>query len=505
MQIFNSILIETLKRRIKRIEKFMFFPEQVQENQFFYLIKKAQNTKWGKKYDYNSIRNISDYQNRVPISTYEDLYPYIHRILAGEANVLWSESIHCFSKSSGTTNNKSKYIPVSKQAIHASHYQGGKDMLALYFNNYPKSHFLSGKSLSISGSLEINPYNSKTICGDISAILTKNLPFWVTQKRIPTLKITLLKDWEEKIGKIAKMYLNTNVTCFVGVPTWIIVLLKHILEHTGKSYISEIWKNIEVFFHGAIAFSPYRKTFKDLVGNDLRYVETYNASEGFFGIQDQSDNDSMLLMLDYGIFYEFIPLENIHEFQPQTLTLDQIEIGKIYSMIISTNAGLWRYAIGDTIRFTEKKPYRFKIVGRTKHYINAFGEELMIENAEEAIRITCEETQTSIDEFTAAPTYLNQNQKGYHEWLIEFSKSPKSLDHLKHFTYILDNELKKLNSDYEAKRQKNLALLAPVVRVVPEGTFYRWLKKQKKLGGQHKVPRLSNNRRIVEDVLKMLR
>ena len=502
MQILNKLTNTYFKSRLKRLEKFSNSAAEVQQNQLLMLLNKGRKTIWGEKYGYKHFKTIADYQSAVPISTYESFYPYIHRVLSGEENVLWPGHITTFSKSSGTTNNKSKYIPVSKEALYNTHFQGGKDTLTLYLSNYTESHFLSGKTLTIVGTTAKNVYNSRAICGDISAILAKELPIWAALKRIPNTEITMIENWEEKIEKIVQTYATADVRSLAGVPTWVIVILDRLCQYMGKTYVDEIWQNLEVFFHGAVAFEPYRQTFHNMIANpNMRYMEIYNASEGCFGIQDRIDDHSMLLMLDYGIFYEFVPIEYIHEEHPKVLILDQVQLGKIYAMVITTNAGLWRYAIGDTIRFTHKNPYRFKIVGRTKNFINAFGEEVVIENVEQALAQACEQTGAQVSEFTVAPAYLSQTEKGRHEWIIEFVVNPNNLDH---FIHILDETLKNLNSDYQAKRSKNLALLEPIVNSVPSNTFYKWFKKNNRLGGQYKVPRLCNNRTILEDIMNSL-
>ena len=500
--VVNSILKAYLKRRIGQIELFIKRPHEVQDRILKDLISKGRGTVWGNKHDYSSIKTLEDYRNNVPVSTYEEIYPYIEETLKGHQNILWPTPINWFSKSSGTTNSKSKYIPVSVESLHACHYKGGQDLLSMYFNNFPQSKLFAGKGLAIGGAYSVNPYNSSTHCGDISAVIMKNLPAWAQYVRTPSLNIALMSEWEAKIEKIAEATIKENVTNISAVPTWTIALLQKILQKTGKKNILEVWPNFEVFFHGAVSFTPYREVFSKLIPSpDVNFVETYNASEGFFGIQDTLDTNEMLLMLDYGIYYEFIPMEDIESDNPRTISLSEVQPNKNYAMVISTNAGLWRYRIGDTIRFTSLAPYRIKITGRTKHFINAFGEELIIENAETAIANACKDTGAVITNFTAAPIYLDEQGKGGHEWVIEFSKEPNSLDL---FAQQLDTHLKEVNSDYEAKRYRNLVLQLPVIRNVSEGTFYSWLKKRGRVGGQNKVPRLSNTREYVEDILQDL-
>jgi len=504
MQLLNSILTWVMKKRIHQIELFMKCPHEVQEELFKKLINTARETEFGIKYGFKSIENVSDFQSRVPISSYEQLYPYIEKIMKGQKNLLWPAEVKWFAKSSGTTNARSKFIPVTQEALEDCHFKGGKDLISIYVNNHPDSRVFTGKSLAIGGSNQVNQLdpNLNSYYGDVSAVIIKNLPMWVQFVRTPSLGIALMDEWEAKIEKMARVTAEENVTSIQGVPTWTIVLIQRILELKQKENILEVWPNLEVFVHGAVAFGPYRALFKTLIPSDeMRYMETYNASEGFFGIQDQPDSEELLLMLDYGIYYEFIPMEEMNKENPSVLTLDQVEKDKNYALVISSNAGLWRYKIGDTVKFTSLSPYRIKITGRTKHFINAFGEELIIENAETAISKACEETNAIINNFTAAPLYIDSGNKGGHEWIIEFEKSPSDQQR---FNEILDQTLKKVNSDYEAKRYKNLALREPVIHSVPEGTFYNWMKKRGKLGGQNKVPRLANHRDYLEDLLKML-
>ena len=493
-----------MKKRIDQIDWFRNNPHEAQANIFKELISQAKNTEWGKTYGYKDIKSVQEFQQRVPVSAYEDIFPYFERMLKGEQNILWPTKIEWFSKSSGTTNARSKYIPVSPESLEDCHYKGGKDMLSIYVNNYPDTKIFTGKALSIGGSHRPSEYNSKISCGDVSAVIMQNLPIWAEAIRTPPLKVALMDHWDEKIEKMVELTVPENVTSMSGVPTWTYVLLKRILEVTGKSDIAEVWPNLELFTHGAVAFGPYRQMFNEIIpSKKLNFLEVYNASEGFFGIQDQRDTeDEMLLMLDYGVYYEFIPADQVEEEYPTVLTLDQVELGKNYALLISTNAGLWRYKIGDTIRFTNLAPYRIKISGRTKHFINAFGEEVIIENAEAAITKACTETDAIISNFTAAPIYMESGKRGGHEWLIEFEKEPNNQQR---FNELLDQTLREVNSDYDAKRQKDIALQEPIVHAVPPGTFLDWLRKKGKLGGQNKVPRLSNNREYVDEILGMLK
>lgn len=504
MEFLNSIMTWVMKKRIHEVELFMKYPNEMQSEVLQKLIYRARNTKFGKEYQFEDLKNFKQYQERVPLHTYEELFPYIDQLLKGDQNILWPTEIRWFSKSSGTTNDRSKFIPVSDEALEDCHFKGGKDLLSIYLNNNPESRLFTGKNLSIGGSQQVNQFdnNSNSFYGDVSAVIMKNLPFWVQIIRTPSLEIALMDEWEGKIEAMANATMKEDVTSLTGVPTWTVVLLQRILELSGKDDISEVWPNLELFIHGAVSFVPYQPLFKDLIKSPkMNYLETYNASEGFFGIQDRMDSDEMLLMLDYGIFYEFIPIENADQKQPKTIRLDDVELNKVYELVISTNAGLWRYRIGDTIRFTSLNPYRIKISGRTKHFINAFGEELMIENAEKAIATACNKTGVIIDNFTAAPKYLEQGKSGAHEWVIEFSKEPNILEE---FSKILDDEIRKINSDYDAKRHKDIALHCLVIHKVPQGTFYEWMRKRGRLGGQNKVPRLSNNRKYLDDLLEMV-
>jgi len=489
-----------MKKRMHQIELFMKYPHDVQEEWFKKLIYSGRNTEWGRKYDYASISNYDDFVSRVPITEYNDLKPYIDRLRKGEQNLLWNSEIKWFAKSSGTTSDKSKFIPVSQEALDECHFKGGKDLLSIYCSNNPNTQVFSGKLLGMGGSHFPDNPEAGTVVGDVSAIIMENLPTWVELIRTPELSIALMSEWESKIEKIAQITRHEDVTNITGVPSWTLVLLKRVLEITGKSDIRDVWPNLELFIHGGVSFSPYQNQFSHLISGPMNYLETYNASEGFFGIQDRNDADDMLLMLDYGIFYEFIPLNNHGLAETQAIPLEQVETGCNYALVISTNAGLWRYQIGDTITFTSLDPYRIKITGRTRNFINAFGEELIIDNALKALESACEKTGAMVNEFTAAPVYFSEKCSGAHEWLIEFEKAPEDLAY---FTEMLDNALKALNSDYEAKRYHNMVLNEPIIRSLPSGTFYNWLKKRDKLGGQYKVPRLSNNREYVEQILEI--
>jgi hypothetical protein len=493
-----------MKKRIHQIELFMKYPHDVQEELFKKLIAEASTTEFGKKYRFSDIDNQAQYRDRVPVFTYEELFPYISRQMRGEQNILWPTEITWFSKSSGTTSQRSKFIPVSQEALEECHFKGGKDLISIYVNNFPDTKLFDGKGLAVGGSHQINEYDSSdsSSYGDVSAVIMQNLPPWAQFIRTPSLETALMSNWEEKIEKMAAETAQVNVTNISGVPTWTALLIQRIAALEKKENILEVWPNLEVFFHGAVSFKPYRNLFEKLVPKpSMRYVEIYNASEGFFGIQDQPDSEEMLLMLDYGIYYEFIPVEELDREHPRTIGLSEVEAGRNYAMVITTNAGLWRYNIGDTVRFTSTSPYRIKISGRTKHFINAFGEEVIIENAELAINRACEATHAVIDNFTAAPVFLDRGKKGGHEWIIEFKVEPRSMEQ---FTKILDDTLREINSDYDAKRQRDLALIAPKINSVRQGTFYDWMKRRGKLGGQNKVPRLFNTREYVDEILLML-
>lgn len=503
MSLVNSVISWIMKKRISQIELFMQYPYEVQEAWLSNLLNMARDTEWGKKYDYRSIESTEEFKKRVPLQNYDTLKPYIERMMQGEQNVLWPSHISWFAKSSGTTSDKSKFIPVSEESLEECHYKCGKDMLSIYCHNHEETQIFTGKALVMGGSHQINQLNNASFYGDLSAVLIKNLPFWAEFYRTPDMTIALMDEWEEKIEQMAKATIPVNVTNISGVPTWTIVLARRVLEITGKRNLLEVWPNLELYIHGAVNFAPYRETFRQLIPkDDFHYLETYNASEGFFGIQDRSDSHAMLLMLDYGIYYEFIPLEELGNEHPRTLDLSQVETDKSYAIVISTNGGLWRYVIGDTVKFSTLNPFRITISGRTRHFINAFGEELIIENAENALIAACKETNASIRDYTAGPVYFSENQAGAHEWIIEFEKEPDDLDR---FTALLDTNLKKANSDYEAKRYKDMALRMPLLHKAPQGTFYNWLRKQGKLGGQHKVPRLANERKYLDSILEMIR
>lgn len=503
MALINAVVSWLMKKRIHQIELFMKYPHEVQTELLRKLILTARGTEWGKRFNFKSITTPEQFKERLPLFDYESIKGSIDRLRRGEQNILWPSEIKWFAKSSGTTSDKSKFIPVSQEALEECHFKGGKDLLSIYCNNHTETKLFDGKAIAMGGSHQIMEVNNEIYYqGDLSAILIQNLPGWVEFMRTPNLSIALMDEWESKIEMMASETILHDVTNISGVPSWTLLLFKRVLDLTGKSNILDVWPNFELFIHGGVNFSPYREQFRQILPSEkVNYLETYNASEGFFGIQDRSKADDMLLMLDYGIYYEFIPFDQAGREHPEVCTLSQVELFTNYAMVITTNAGLWRYQIGDTVQFTSLEPYRIKISGRTRNFINAFGEELIIDNAERAMTIACERSHAIVTEYTAAPVYLSGDQKGAHEWLIEFEKQPEDLAF---FTSTLDTALKSLNSDYEAKRYNGMLLEEPHVRVVPQQTFYKWLKLKGKLGGQYKVPRLSNDRKYVEEILQLL-
>lgn len=501
MSIVNSLFIWYLKKRLPFIQQIMDDPYQVQEQTLHNLIQKAQNTEWGLKYDYASIKNLDTFKQRVPVGNYETHRPYIERMMKGEQNILWPTEVKWFAKSSGTTGSKSKFIPVTYESLDECHFQGGRDALMMYAQQNPDTKIFSGKGLIMGGSHQLNKFNMESYYGDLSAVMMQNMPFWAHFFRTPDLSIAIMDNWEEKIEKMATATLNEDVTNMSGVPTWTLVLIDKLFELTGKNNLLDIWPNLELYIHGGVSFTPYRNRFRNMIrGAGMNYLETYNASEGFLGIQDIQGSEDMLLMLDYGIYFEFMPMSEYGKEYPLTYSLDQVKANEQYALVMSSNAGLWRYIIGDTIKFTSLQPFRFRITGRTKHFINAFGEELVIENADFAISEACKKLQAHVTDYTAAPVFFEATGIGAHEWLIEFDKEPDSMDL---FSHELDELLKTVNSDYEAKRFKDMAMVKPVVRKVPRGTFSNWLKKAGRLGGQHKVPRLSNNREYIDEIIRM--
>lgn len=498
----NKSLVLYLQWRYTQMERFMRNPHDVQKNVLQSLLTYSKNTEWGKKHQYNSIRSHNDFAARVPLQNYELIKPFVDRMIAGESNVLWPSKVKWFAQSSGTTSDKSKFIPVSREALTGCHQKAGMDVMALYCHNRPDTKVFQGKGLILGGSHKISNLNQDMRYGDLSAVLLQNLPKMVGFIRTPKLSIALMEKWEEKLELIARTTMNQNVTSLSGVPSWNLLLLNKILDITKKDHILEVWPNLELFNHGGISFVPYHEQFKTLIPSDnMYYLETYNASEGFFGAQDQMSSKDMLLMLDYGVYYEFIPMEDFNSPQPRVLSLQEVDTKTNYALVISTNGGLWRYIIGDTVRFSSLAPYRITISGRTRNFINAFGEEVIVDNTDRALDKACKATGAVISEYTAAPVFLQNKESAAHEYLVEFAVEPNDLDT---FTTILDSELQNLNSDYEAKRSNNLMLKKPIVKSLPRNSFVGWLKSKGKLGGQNKVPRLYNDRKYVEEILKYI-
>ena len=495
--IFNSVASFFLKRRISQIELFKDYPIEVQQEVLRKLVVYSIDTEIGKKFEFKTIRHYNDFKERVPIVAYEDIYEDIERNRKGEQNIFWRTPIKWFAKSSGTTNAKSKFIPISFESLDDCHYKAGKDMLSLYFNNNINSELLIGKCLRLGGSKDIYE-NNNSYYGDLSAIMIDNLPFWAELSSTPSSRVSLISEWEKKVQAIINESIDQNVTSFAGVPSWMLSLLQQVIQQTGKDNILEIWKNAEVYFHGGVSFDPYRNLYKNLFpSKDFKYFEIFNASEGFFAIQDQNNSSELLLMLDYGIFYEFIPTSQSEQ---DIISLADVKLNVNYAMVITTNSGLWRYKIGDTIKFTCLNPFRIKVTGRTKHFINVFGEELVVENAEKALSMTCELTKCEISNYTVGPIFMGSKTKGSHEWLIEFEKKP---DDINKFMEILDLNLQRLNSDYEAKRYKSSTLEIPKIQVARKNLFYDWLASKNKLGGQNKVPRLSNSREYLDELINL--
>lgn len=496
----TQLLFALLKGRLANIKKSHDSPEETQKRQLECLIKRARSTEWGKKHEYSNIKSYYDFAAKVPLQSYEEVKTYVNRMLDGENNLLWPSKIHWFAKSSGTTNDKSKFIPVSREALKECHYRGAKDCLAFYLQQNPESNLFKGKSLILGGSHKISSVINNIFVGDLSAILIHNNPFYTNWIRTPEKSVALMDEWEAKLEKIIDTTISQDVRSLSGVPSWMMVLIKRILERKGKQTLTEVWPNLEIFFHGGVSFKPYREQYESLIpSSKMHYIENYNASEGYFAVQNDPKDRSMLLMLDYGVFYEFIPLNEYENENPKVIPLWEVELGKNYAVIISTNSGLWRYKLGDTVCFTSKNPYKITISGRTKHHINVFGEELMIDNADKGLLHACKETGATIKEFTAAPEFMSSKEKGRHQWLIEFETPPKSIDE---FATILDRSLQNINSDYEAKRYKDITLNQLEIVVARKNLFESWLKSKGKLGGQHKIPRLSNDRQYIDELLE---
>ena len=465
------------------------------------LVNKAKDTEWGRNHGFESVSSYEDFGKTSGINTYEELKQAIDRMRQGESDILWPGKVRWYAKSSGTTNDKSKFIPVSQDSLKDTHYAGGRDAVTWYLRNNPQSKIFDGKALILGGS-HVPNYNTKnSLVGDLSAILIENINPLVNLVRVPKKSIALLSDFEVKRELIAQEAIKQNITNLSGVPSWMLSVMTRVLEISGKDNLAEVWPNLEMFFHGGVAFTPYREQYKRLIpSNQMHYMETYNASEGFFGVQDDPSDPSMSLMVDYGVFFEFIPMEEIENPNPKVVPLWGVETGKNYAVVISTSSGLWRYMIGDTVRFTSVNPYKFLITGRTKFFINAFGEELIVDNAEVGLAEACKQTGAEVLEYTAAPVFMDTEGKCRHQWLIEFSRQPSDLAA---FSEILDKTLQQVNSDYEAKRYKDITLQNLEIVVARQGLFHDWLASKGKLGGQHKVPRLSNNRNHIEEMLAL--
>jgi hypothetical protein len=500
MSLLSPAISSLARMRLWRIEGWKKNPEDAQREVLQDLVTSAQYTEFGRKYGFHELFNVRSFKQAVPVHEYDDLKPYIERIMNGEQNILWNTPVFWFAKSSGTTSEKSKFIPVSDESLEDCHYKAAKDVLTMYYQFNPNSELLTGKGLVIGGSHTINPMNNEAQYGDLSAVLLQNSPFWGHWLRTPDLSIALMDEWENKIEKLAASTIKENVTSISGVPTWTLVLFRRILELTGKKTMTEVWPSLELFMYGGVSFTPYKEQFDKLIGKKINYLEMYNASEGFFGAQESPNDDGMLLFTDHGIFMEFMPVGEYGKKFPQTIGLHDVEKEKNYALVISTNGGLWRYILGDTIQFTSLHPFRIKVSGRLKHYINAFGEEVIVDNTDKAIAIASQKTGAVVNDYTAAPVYFSEGSNGAHEWLIEFEKEPEDLDA---FIKEIDLALKSINSDYEAKRYKDIALRLPLIRSLKKGIFTEWLRRKGKLGGQHKVPRLSNERNFLEEILSL--
>lgn len=500
MKLLSPTISRLARFRYWRIEQWMNEPVATQREVLQDLVTHGQYTELGRKYGLDKTFSVHEFKKRIPIHEYDDIKPYIERLMNGEQNLLWDTPVNWFAKSSGTTADKSKFIPVTEESLEDCHYQAAKDVLSMYYNFNPDSDLLTGKGLVIGGSHQVSMVNEEAHYGDLSAVLLQNTPVWASWIRTPELSIALMDEWETKIEQLAQSTIHENVTSISGVPTWTLVLCKRILEITGKENIKQVWPNLELYMHGGVSFVPYHEQFEKIIGEKIFYLDLYNASEGFFAAQETPGTDGMLLFLQHGIFYEFMPVEEYGKPNPQTVGLNKVELNKNYALVISTNGGLWRYLIGDTVQFTSLYPFRIKISGRLKHYINTFGEEVIVDNTDHAIAIACEKTDSIVNDYTAAPVYFTNEGNGAHEWLIEFERPPADLNN---FTAALDNALQSLNSDYEAKRHKSIALRLPVVHQLRKGIFNEWLRTKGKLGGQHKVPRLNNNRNVLEEVLAL--
>ena len=501
MSFTASIVNLFFTRRREAIDHFRRHPAEVQLAQLGLLLKYGAQTHVGKSWELGDVRTIEQFQQRVPITDYEGCCALIDRARRGEPNVLWPGVVRWFAKSSGTTGGRSKYIPVTDDGLNQCHFQGPRDVICLFADLYPNTHVFEGKTLTLGGSRRIEREGETALTGDLSAILIENTPRWAALRRVPSIETALTPDFDLKVQRICEETVHQKVSSFAGVPSWNLVMLNKVLEYTGKQNLLEVWPHMELFIHGGMNFNPYREQYKRLIpSSDMKYMETYNASEGFFAIQDDPNKDDMLLMLDYGVFYEFLPVDSLDD-PSKAIPLEDVRCGVNYAMIISSVNGLWRYMIGDTVTFTSTVPYKIKITGRTKLYINAFGEEIIIENAESAMLAACLTTNAEVSEYTAGPIYMDDRTKGAHEWIVEFARAPHDTAQ---FAEELDSALQRVNSDYDAKRFKNTTLMPPKLTVVPQGTFHRWMASHNKIGGQHKVPRLANDRTYLDQIHALL-
>lgn len=495
----NKIASLITGSHLDKIKEIRTRPLEAQQNVFFDLLNTGKKTFYGEKFAFHTIRNYREFSTQVPIVTYEEIEPEIEKARKGAPNILWPGKVDWFAKSSGTTNAKSKFIPITKDSLEKNHFACGRMLFSNYLDNHPNTVMFTKKNLRIGGSADLyQEYGTKY--GDLSAIMIDNLPFWTQFLNTPNKEISLLSDWNIKLDAIAQAAIKENVASLTGVPSWMLVLLNHCLKITNAAHLNEIWPDLEVFFHGGISFTPYLKNYQDICQKPMRYYEIYNASEGYFAMQDQPNSKDMLLMLNTGIFFEFIPMSGNALEERHAIPLEEVKLNENYAVVISSNGGLWRYLIGDTVKFKSLNPYRIIVSGRTKHYINAFGEEIIIENAEEALHHAATLTQAKIKEYTGAPIFMENQEKGAHEWMIEFEKKP---DNIEHFARLFDEKLKTLNSDYEAKRYNNMTLAPPKINIARNNLFYDWMKQRGKLGGQNKVPRLCNTREYIDPLLKM--
>lgn len=499
MRLLSPAISRFARMRYWTLAEWKTNPFETQREVLQDLVTNGQFSLFGKKFGLSETFSVKEFKKRVPVHTYDDLKPYIEKLMLKEDFQLWNTSVRWFAKSSGTTNDKSKFIPITEESLRNCHYQASKDVLTYYYLTHPDSDLLTGKGLVVGGSHQLSLLNDDIQFGDLSAVLLQNAPIWSGLIRTPELSIALLDEWEMKLEQLALATINEDVTSISGVPTWTMLLIKRVLQVTGKNCLMDVWPNFELYIHGGVSFLPYREQFCRLVGKQINFLEIYNASEGFFAAQDDANEEGMLLMLKHGIFYEFMPMEEYGKEQPRTIGLRAVELGKNYALVISTNGGLWRYLVGDTVLFTSLLPFRIKVTGRLKHYINTFGEEVMVDNTDKAIAMVCGKLGVSVRDYTVAPVYYSSNESGAHEWLIEFEEGNVNTSV---FAIEIDLALKSLNSDYEAKRHKDIVLRLPIVRALPFNAFNQWLCDNGKMGGQHKVPRLGNDRKVLESVLR---